>query len=77
MAGLFAAILLLAPLATGVPGYATAPVLVLVACMMAAVPRDLAWDDVTEALPAVVTPFTFSFATGIGLGSSPMPWRRW
>ncbi len=72
MAGLFAATSLLAPLATGVPGYATAPVLVLVACMMAAVPRDLAWDDVTEALPAVVLvvaePFTFGIATGIGLG---------
>jgi len=54
LAGLFAATLLLAPLATflaplatGVPGYVTAPVLVLVTCMMAAVPRDLAWDDVT------------------------------
>ena len=34
--------------------------------------RDVAWDDVTEYLPAVVialaTPFTFSIATGIGLG---------
>lgn len=72
VAGLFAATLFLAPLATSIPGYATAPALVLVACLMAAALRDLAWDDVTESLPAVVlavaTPFTFSIATGIGLG---------
>ena len=43
-----------------------------VACLMAGALRDVAWDDMTEALPAVVvalaTPFTFSVATGIGLG---------
>ena len=34
--------------------------------------KDIAWDDITEALPALVTalaiPFTFSIAEGIGLG---------
>ena len=34
--------------------------------------QELAWDDATEYLPAIVTalamPFTFSIATGIGLG---------
>ncbi len=69
---LFLATLFLAPLATSVPGYATAPALVLVACLMASALRDLAWDDMTEYLPAVVvtiaTPLTFSIATGIGLG---------
>ncbi len=71
-AGLFLATLVLAPLATAIPGYATAPALVFVACLMAGALRGLDWDDVTEYLPAVViaiaTPFTFSIASGIGLG---------
>ena len=69
---LFLATLVLAPLATAIPGFATAPALVFVACLMASALRDLHWEDVTEYLPAVVitltTPFTFSIATGIGLG---------
>jgi hypothetical protein len=42
------------------------------ACLMAAALRHLNWDDMTDYLPAIVTavamPFTFSIATGIGLG---------
>ena len=72
VAVLFALTVFLAPLAGAVPGFATAPALVFVACLMAGALRDVAWDDVTEYLPAVVialaTPFTFSIATGIGLG---------
>ena len=72
VAALFLATLFLAPLATSIPGYATAPALVFVACLMAKSLRDVNWDDVTDYLPAVVTalamPFTFSIATGIGLG---------
>ena len=69
---LFALTVFLAPLAGAIPAFATAPALVFVACLMLGALRDVAWDDVTEALPAVVvalaTPFTFSIATGIGLG---------
>lgn len=69
---LFALTVFLAPLAAAIPAFATAPALVFVACLMLGALRDVAWDDVTEALPAVVvalaTPFTFSIATGIGLG---------
>ncbi|MGG5887471.1 NCS2 family permease [Falsiroseomonas sp. HC035] len=69
---LFLLTLFLAPLATSIPGYATAPALVFVACLMAKALKDLAWDDTTEYLPAILTalamPFTFSIATGIGLG---------
>ncbi|MFC7552140.1 NCS2 family permease [Pseudoroseomonas wenyumeiae] len=72
VAVLFLLTLFLAPLATSIPGFATAPALVLVACLMMQGLRDLAWDDTTEYLPAVVTaismPFSFSIATGIGLG---------
>ncbi|MBK1661394.1 NCS2 family permease [Paracraurococcus ruber] len=69
---LFLAVLFLAPLATSIPAFATAPALVFVACLMAQALRDVAWDDATDYVPAVITtlsmPFTFSIATGIGLG---------
>ncbi len=54
------------------PLYATAPALVLIACLMARALGDIDWGDVTETVPAVVTalaiPLTFSIASGIGLG---------
>ncbi len=72
VAVLFLLTLFLAPLATSIPAFATAPALVFVSCMMAGALRDVDWDDVTEYAPAVVLalamPFTFSIATGIGLG---------
>jgi len=72
VAGLFLLTLFFAPIATAIPGYATAPALVFVACLMARALRDVRWDDATDAIPTVITaiamPFTFSIATGIGLG---------
>ncbi|GGC40615.1 transporter [Siccirubricoccus deserti] len=72
VAVLFLVTLFLSPLATGVPGFATAPALVFVACLMVQALRELGWEDPTEYVPAVITtlatPFTFSIATGIGLG---------
>lgn len=69
---LFLASLFLAPLAGTVPVYATAPALVFVACLMARSLADMSWDDITEAVPAMVTalaiPLTYSIASGIGLG---------
>ncbi|MEQ9796296.1 NCS2 family permease [Parvibaculum sp.] len=69
---LFVLSLFLAPLADTVPLYATAPALVLIACLMARALGDIDWGDVTETVPAVVTalaiPLTFSIASGIGLG---------
>jgi AGZA family xanthine/uracil permease-like MFS transporter len=69
---LFLLALFFAPLATTVPGYATAPALLFVACLMARSITDIDWDDATEFAPAVVTmiamPLTFSIATGIGFG---------
>ncbi|EGP08740.1 xanthine/uracil/thiamine/ascorbate permease family protein [Bradyrhizobiaceae bacterium SG-6C] len=64
--------LFFAPLAGMVPAYASAAALLYVACVMARGLADMAWDDVTEYAPAVVTaiamPLTYSIATGIGLG---------
>ncbi len=72
VAVLFLLALLFAPLAGAVPVYATAPALIFVAGLFAREMKEIAWDDITEALPALVTalaiPFTFSIAEGIGLG---------
>ncbi len=72
VAVLFLLALFFAPLATSIPGFATAPALVFVACLMARALAEVGWDDATEYVPAVViaiaTPFSFSIATGIGLG---------
>ncbi|GGG22602.1 transporter [Caldovatus sediminis] len=72
VAALFLLTLFLAPLATSIPGYATAPALVFVALLMGRALGDIGWEDATDYMPAIVTalamPFTFSIATGIGLG---------
>lgn len=72
VAVLFLLGLFFAPLAGIIPAYATAPALVFVACLMARGLAEIAWDDITESAPALVTaiamPLTFSIATGIGLG---------
>lgn len=64
--------LFFSPLAGMVPAYATAAALLYVACVMTQGLADMAWDDLTEYAPAVVTavtmPLTYSIATGIGLG---------
>ncbi|HLT77163.1 MAG TPA: NCS2 family permease [Ferrovibrio sp.] len=69
---LFILAIFFAPLAGSIPSYATAPALIFVACVMASSLARIDWEDLTEYLPAVVTaimmPFTFSIATGIGLG---------
>lgn len=69
---LFVAALFFAPVALAIPAYATAPAILLVGCMMAMSLRSIEWEDLTEAIPAVVTavliPFSFSIANGIGIG---------
>jgi adenine/guanine/hypoxanthine permease len=68
----FLATLFFAPLAGMVPAYASSAALLFVACVMARGLAEIDWDDITEAMPAVVTaitmPLTYSIATGIGLG---------
>jgi AGZA family xanthine/uracil permease-like MFS transporter len=72
VAVLFLLALVFSPIATSIPSYATAPAILFVACLMARGLTGINWDDVTEFVPAIVTvlamPFTFSIATGIGLG---------
>ncbi|AOK31563.1 guanine permease [Burkholderia singularis] len=72
VAALFIACLFIAPLAGVVPGYATAPALLYVSCLMLRDMVDVPWDDATEAVPAALTallmPFTYSIANGIAFG---------
>lgn len=72
VAALFLLCLFLAPLAAAVPAFATAPALIFVAALMAKGLKEIDWDDLTEAAPALMTalaiPFTYSIAAGIGIG---------
>lgn len=72
VAALFLLSLFLSPLAGAVPGFATAPALVFVAALMARGLKEIDWEDLTEAAPALLTalaiPFTYSIAGGIGIG---------
>src|SRR5690606_39584791 len=65
-------ILFLSPLASVVPGYATAPALLYVACLMLRELVDVNWDDITEAVPAAIAaiamPLTYSIANGLAFG---------
>ena len=72
IAGLFLAAMFCAPLVAAVPGFATAPALILVGALMCGSVAKVKWDDFSEAFPAfltiVATPLTFSVATGLSLG---------
>ncbi len=72
VAALFLLSLFFAPMAGAVPAYATAPALVFVAALMAKGLKDIDWEDMSEAAPALITalaiPFTYSIAGGIGIG---------
>ncbi|HUY15557.1 MAG TPA: NCS2 family permease [Terriglobia bacterium] len=72
IAGLFLAALFFSPLVSAIPGYATAPVLVLVGALMCQSVAHVRWTEFSEAFPAFITllatPLTFSVATGLSLG---------
>jgi AGZA family xanthine/uracil permease-like MFS transporter len=72
VAALFLLATFCAPLAAAIPGYATAPALILVGALMTESIARVEWAEFTEAIPAFVTllatPLTFSIATGLSLG---------
>jgi adenine/guanine/hypoxanthine permease len=72
VAGLFMAAMFFSPLAAAIPGFATAPALLLVGALMTESIAQVEWKDFSEAFPAfvtlVATPLTFSIATGLSLG---------
>jgi AGZA family xanthine/uracil permease-like MFS transporter len=72
VAGFFLLAAFCAPLAAAIPGYATAPALILVGALMTESIGRVEWSEFTDAIPAfvtlVATPLTFSIATGLSLG---------
>ena len=72
VAFLFLAAMFCTPLAAAIPGYATAPALILVGVLMTQSIANVVWSDFSEAAPAFITmlatPLTFSIATGLSLG---------
>ncbi|MDN6768945.1 MAG: NCS2 family permease [Bifidobacterium mongoliense] len=61
-----------APIISAVPAAATAGVLVVVGCMMAASLKEVNWNEITEAIPAffaaVFMAFSYSISYGIATG---------
>ncbi|HTP43431.1 MAG TPA: hypothetical protein VMJ13_02645, partial [Candidatus Acidoferrum sp.] len=72
VAALFVAAMFFAPVATAIPGFATAPALILVGALMMQSVARVKWEEFSDAFPAFVTilatPLTFSIATGLSLG---------
>ena len=72
VAALFVLAMFCSPLATAIPGYATAPALILVGVLMSQSLALVKWHDFSEAMPAFITmlatPLAFSIATGLSLG---------
>lgn len=72
VAVLFVLALIFAPLVGLVPGFATAPALIIVGALMLSEIVHVNFEDFTEAFPVFLTvigmPLTYSIATGLGLG---------
>jgi len=71
-AALFALAILFAPVFLAIPGFATAPALIIVGYMMLSSCADVDWRDAGEAVPAFLAiaamPFTYSISDGIMFG---------
>ncbi len=72
VAMLFLLAAFLSPIAGIIPAIATAPALIVVGALMMRSVTAIRWDDLTEAIPALLTmlamPLTFSIANGLALG---------
>ena len=69
---LFALSLLISPLFLAIPGFATAPALIIVGFLMLTSVTKINFSDFSEAIPAYVAiiamPFAYSISEGISLG---------
>ena len=69
---LFLISIILAPVFTTIPGFATAPALIFVGFLMISVVVDIDFNDFTEAIPAYLTlvamPLMYSISEGIAVG---------
>lgn len=60
--------LVFAPLVALVPGFATAPALILIGALMIPSITKIDFDDITEAVPAFLTIFMMPLTSSIGIG---------
>ena len=71
-AALFLLSILFAPVFLAIPGFATAPALVIVGYLMLSSVADIDWSDIGESVPAFIAlawmPFTYSISDGIMFG---------
>jgi len=69
---LFLLAIFVAPVFGAIPGFATAPALILVGALMVASSARIDWDDPRVAIPSFLTivtiPLTYSIATGLSFG---------
>ena len=69
---LFLVALFFSPLFLAVPGFATAPALVIVGFLMMQQVMKIPWNDIIEAIPSficiAIMPFAYSIAEGIAFG---------
>lgn len=76
-AGLFLLSVLFIPLFAAIPGFATAPTLIIVGVLMAGSLRQIRWDDPAESIPAFLTvimmPLSYSIAEGLAAGFITYP----
>ena len=77
VAVLFLLALFLTPLVQAIPAFATAPALIVVGVLMAGSVSRIRWDDVSDAVPALLTmlvmPLTFSISHGVAAGIVTYP----
>ena len=77
VAALFALSMLFTPLLAGIPGFASAPALIIVGSLMVSGVRFINWDDPAEAIASfltiVIMPLSFSIAEGIAMGLIAYP----
>ncbi|MBF2036199.1 MAG: NCS2 family permease [Leptolyngbyaceae cyanobacterium T60_A2020_046] len=71
-AGCFLLSIFFIPLLSAIPGYATAPALILVGVLMMGSAAGIRWADPAESIPAFLTillmPLTYSIAEGLAVG---------
>lgn len=77
VAVLFVFSILFTPLLAGIPGFASAPALIIVGSLMVSGIRFINWDDPAEAISSFLTilimPLSFSIAEGIAMGLIAYP----
>ncbi|MDD6373664.1 MAG: NCS2 family permease, partial [Bifidobacteriaceae bacterium] len=68
VAACFVLSIFLSPLISAVPSAATAGVLVIVGCMMASSLKEIAWENIDEAIPALFAAVFMAYSYSISYG---------